>query len=120
MLFSGVTANVLSKLTKNKTVANIVIDPQLIQTPQFDRKFDSPPHLPDVRSTRKEYETPVRKHNYMLPATTSKESRSSDLRSVTNSLVRKKKTAGTAAEFQSVPRMRRVSIHFMRLSFDRG
>jgi hypothetical protein len=111
-LFSGVTASILSKLTKNKTVANIVIDPQLIQTPEFDRKFDSPPHLPDVRSTGKEYETPVRKHNCMLPATTSKKSRSSGLRSLTNSLVRKNKTAGTATEFQSVPRLRKVSIHF--------
>jgi len=111
-LFSGVTANVLSKLTKNKTVANIVIDPQLIQTPEFDRKFDSPPHMPDERSTGKEFETPVHKHNYMLPATTSKKSRSSDLRSLTNSLVRKKKTAGKAAEYQSLPRLRKVSIHF--------
>ena len=49
----GVTANVLSTLTKNKTLANIVIDPQLTQTPEFDRKFDSPPHMPDVRSTGK-------------------------------------------------------------------
>ena len=111
MLFSGATANILDKLTKNKTVDNIVFDPQLIQTPEFDRKFDSPPHLPDVRSTGKEYETPVRKHNYMLPATTSKKSHSSDLLSLTNSLVRKKKTAGTAAEFQSVPWLRKVSIH---------
>jgi hypothetical protein len=102
----------LSKLTKNKTVANILIDPQLIQTPEFDRKFDSPPHLPDVRSTGKEYESPMRKHNHMLPATTSKKSRSSDLRSLTNSFVRKKKTAGTTAKFQSVPRLRKVSIHF--------
>lgn len=112
LLFSGVTANILSKLTKNKTVANIVIDPQLIQTPEFDRKFDSPQPLPDVRSTRKQYETPVRKHNYMLPATTSKKSHSSNLRSVTNSVVRKKKTAGKAAVFQSAPRLRKVSIHF--------
>jgi hypothetical protein len=111
-LFSDVTANTLSKLTKSKTVANILIDPQLIQTPELDWKLDSPPHLPDVRSTGKEYETPVRKYNYILPATTSKKSRSSDLRSLTNSLVRKKKTAGTAAEFQSVPRLRKVSIHF--------
>jgi len=111
-LFSGVTANILSKLTKNKTVANIVIDPQLIQTPEFDRKFDSPPPSPDVRSTGKQYETPVRKHNYMLHATTSKKSRSSNIRSVTNSFVRKKKTAEKAAAFQSVPRLRKVSIHF--------
>jgi len=111
-LFTDVTANTLSKLTNAKTVANILIDPQLIQTPEFDRKFDSPPHLPDVRSTRKEYETPMRKHNFMLPATTGKKSRSSDLRSLTNSLVRRKKTTGTAAEFQSVPRLRKVSIHF--------
>ena len=56
-----------------------------------------------MHGTRKEYETPVRKHNYTLPATTSKKSQSSDLRSLTNSLVREKKTAGTAAQFQSVP-----------------
>ena len=111
-MFSGVTANILSKLTKNKTVASIVIDPQLIQTPEFDRKFDSPPPLPDVHSTGKQYETPVRKHNYKLPATTSKKSRSSDLRSVTNSVVRKKKTPGKATAFQSAPRLRKVSIHF--------
>jgi hypothetical protein len=111
-LFSGVTANILSKLAKNKTVANIVIDPQLIQTPEFDRKFDSPPHLPDVRSTGKEYETPLRKHNYMFPASTSKKSRSSNVHSLKNSLVRKKNTAGTLAEFKSVPRLRKVSINF--------
>ena len=112
MLFSGVTGNIFSKLTTKKTVANIVIDPQLIQTPEFDRKFDSPLHLPDVHSTGKEYETPVRKHNYMFPATTSKKSLSSDVRSLTNSLVRQKKTAGKAAELQSVPRLWKVSIHF--------
>ena len=43
----------------------------------------------------------------MLPATTSKKSCSSDLRSLENSLVRKKKTAGTAAEYLSVPRLRK-------------
>jgi hypothetical protein len=91
--------------TKNKTLAYIKIDPELIQTPEFDRKFDFPLHLSDVHGTRKEYKTPVRKHNYTLPATTSKKSQSSDLRSLTNSLVRKKKTAGTAAQFQSVPHL---------------
>jgi hypothetical protein len=113
-LFAGVTGNILSKLTKIKTLANIVIDPQLIQTPEFDRKFDSPPHLPDVHSTGKKYEykTPMHKHNYMLPATTSKKSLSSEIRSLTNPLVRKKKPAGRAAVFQSVQRLRKVSIHF--------
>jgi hypothetical protein len=116
-LFSGVTGNIFSKLTKNKTVANIVIDPQLIQTPEFDRKFDSPVHLPGVHSTRKEYETPMHKNNYVLPATTSKKPHSSDLRSLTKSLVRKKNTAGTAAKLQSVPRLCKVSIHFYATVF---
>jgi hypothetical protein len=91
-----------------------MIDPQLIQTPEFDRKFDSPPHLPEVHSTGKKFvcETPMRKHNNILAATTSRKSRSSDVRSITNSLVRKKKPAGKATVFQSVPRLRKVSIHF--------
>lgn len=116
-MFSGVTGNILSKLTKSNTVANIVIDPQLIQTPEFDRKYDSHPHLPDVRSTAKEYETPVQKHNYVLPATTSKKSYFVDLHSLTKSLVRNKKTAETAAELQSVPRLYKVSIQFSETAF---
>jgi hypothetical protein len=112
LCFLGVTGNILSKLRKNKTYANIKIYPQLIQTPEFDWKFESPPHLPEVHSTGKKYvcETPMRKHN-ILPATTSKRSRSSDVHSLTNSLVRMKKPAGKAAVFQSVPRLRKVSIH---------
>jgi hypothetical protein len=120
-LFSDVTRNICSKHTKNKTVANIKIDPELIQTPEIDRKFDGPLHLSDASGPRREYETPVHKHNYTLPATTSKKSQLSDLRSLTNSLVRKKKVAGTSTQFQSVPRcvphLYKVSICFYEAAF---
>jgi hypothetical protein len=116
-LFSGVNRNVCNKQTESEAAANIKLDPQLLQTPELERKLNTPLHMASISRTRKEYETPAHKSVYMLPATTSKKSRATDLRSLTSSLMKKKRTVEMRWQFQSVSRPYRVGIYIYCTSF---
>lgn len=116
-MFSGVNRSLCVKQTENEAVFNIKLDPQLLQTPELERKLNSPLHVANKSRTRKEYETPARKSIYVLPATTSKTSCATDLRSLTSSLMKKKKSVEITQQFQSVSRPYMVSIYIYWIFF---
>lgn len=99
------------KQTKSGAIANMELNPQLLQTPEFNAEFNSPLHTSNLPSARKEYKTPACKSICTFPRTTNKKSHASDLCSITSSLVKKKKSVGKALQFQSVPRMNVVGIY---------
>jgi hypothetical protein len=114
---SDVNRITCGKQTEHGAIASVELDPQLLQTPEFDREFNSPLHTTDLPSARNEYKTPACKSVSTLPATTSKKSRAIDLCSLTSSLVKKKKSVGKALQFQSVPRRNVVGIYIYQVIF---
>jgi hypothetical protein len=105
------------KGTKNGAVTDVQLDLRLLQTPEFDREFNSPLPTSNVPSARKEYKTPACKSVGIRSSTTSKKAYASDLCCLTSSLVKKKKSAGKALQFQSVPRQNVVSIYIYHVEF---
>ncbi|PNF19555.1 hypothetical protein B7P43_G18240 [Cryptotermes secundus] len=94
-----------NKQTKSEAIADIELNPRLLQTPEFDREYDSPLHTSNLPSARKEHKTPACKSICTFRGTTNKKSHAGNLCSLTSSLVKKKKSVGKALQFQSVPRM---------------
>jgi hypothetical protein len=114
---SDVNRILCNKQTRSVAIADMELDPQLLQTPEIDREFNSPLHTSNLPSARKEYKTPSCKSISTFPGTTNKKSHASDLCSLTSSLVKKKKSVGKALQFQSVPRMNVVGIYYYHVLF---
>jgi hypothetical protein len=124
--------------TKNGAIADVELDPQILQTPEFDREFSSSLHTSNIPSARKEYKTPAcsslhtsnipsARKEYKTPACksvgihpsrTSKKAYARDLCSLTGSLV-KKKSVGKALQFRPTPRQNVVSIYIYHVAFAR-
>jgi hypothetical protein len=114
---SDVNRILCNKQTKSGAIADMELDPQLLQTPEFDREFNSTLHTSNLPSARKEYKTPARKTICTFAATINKKSHASDLCSLTSSLVKKKKSVGKTLQFQSVPRLNMVGIYIYHVVF---
>ncbi|PNF19554.1 hypothetical protein B7P43_G18240 [Cryptotermes secundus] len=106
-----------NKQTKSEAIADIELNPRLLQTPEFDREYDSPLHTSNLPSARKEHKTPACKSICTFRGTTNKKSHAGNLCSLTSSLVKKKKSVGKALQFQSVPRMNVVGIYNYHVVF---